>query len=88
MTYHLELSARLLDVHYVVHVPQLKKCLTVLEGQLPLEELDVQEDLSYLEQPIRVWTGLRGILGTRQLRCAKYSGAVTQKIKLLGKKEG
>ena len=49
VAYHLVLPAQLSDVHDVFHVSQLKKCLRVPEGQLPLEELDVQEDLSYEE---------------------------------------
>jgi len=54
MAYRLELPDQLSDVHDVFHVSQLKKCLRVPEEQLPLEELDVQEDLSYIEQPIKI----------------------------------
>ena len=54
MAYQLELPAQLSNVHDVFHVSQLKKCLRVPEEQLTLEELDVQEDLSYTEQPIRI----------------------------------
>ena len=54
MAYRLELPDQLSDVHDVFHVSQLKKCLRVPEEQLPLEELDVQEDLSYVEQPIKI----------------------------------
>jgi hypothetical protein len=41
-------------VHDVFLVSQLKKCLRVLEEQLPMEELNVKEDLAYLEYPIRI----------------------------------
>jgi hypothetical protein len=34
------------DVHDVFHVSQLKKFLRVLEEQLPIEELDLDEDLT------------------------------------------
>jgi hypothetical protein len=37
----------LLAVHDVFHVSQLKKCLRVPEEQLPVEGLEVQEDLTY-----------------------------------------
>jgi hypothetical protein len=30
----------------------LKKCLYVLEEQLPVEGLEVQEDLTYIEKPV------------------------------------
>jgi hypothetical protein len=38
-------------VHDVFHVSQLKKCLRVPEEQLPVEGLEVQEDLTYIEKP-------------------------------------
>jgi hypothetical protein len=54
VAYQLELPAWLSDVHNVFHISQLKKCLRVPEEQLPLEELDVQEDLTYEEHPIKI----------------------------------
>ena len=47
MAYQLELPEGLSDVHDVFHVSQLKKCLRVPEEQLPLEELNVKDDLTY-----------------------------------------
>jgi hypothetical protein len=32
----------------------LKKCLRVPEEQLPLEELNVQDDLTYTEHPVKI----------------------------------
>jgi hypothetical protein len=46
VAYQLELPDSLLDVHDVFHVSQLKKCLRVLEEQLPMEKLNVKEDLT------------------------------------------
>jgi hypothetical protein len=43
VAYQLELPSQLLDVHDVFHILQLRKCLRVLEKQLPLEELTVGE---------------------------------------------
>jgi hypothetical protein len=54
VAYQLELSPQLLDVHDVFHVSQLKKCLQVLEEQLPMEELDLGGDLTYSEKPIKI----------------------------------
>jgi hypothetical protein len=41
-------------VHNVFHVSQLKKCLRVPEEQLPVEGLEVQEDLTYIEKPTQI----------------------------------
>jgi hypothetical protein len=54
VAYQLELPDSLSDVHDVFHVSQLKNCLRVLEEQLPMEELNVNEDLTYSEYPIRI----------------------------------
>jgi hypothetical protein len=54
VAYQLELPDHLADVHDVVHVSQLKKCLRVPEEQLPMEDLSVQDDLTYMEYPINI----------------------------------
>jgi hypothetical protein len=41
-------------VHDVFHVSQLKKCLRVLEEQIPLKELTVGEDLTYQEYSMKI----------------------------------
>jgi hypothetical protein len=54
VAYQLELSPQLSEVHDVCHVSQLKKCLRVLEEQLPMEYLDLGGDLTYNERPIKI----------------------------------
>jgi hypothetical protein len=54
MAYQLELPDHLSDVHDVFHVSQLKKCLRIPEEHLPMEELNVQGDLTYTEYPIKI----------------------------------
>jgi hypothetical protein len=54
VAYQLELSPQLSDMHDVFHVSQLKKCLCVTEEQIPMEDLDAKEDLSYQEYPIKI----------------------------------
>jgi hypothetical protein len=53
VSYQLELPDHLADVHEVFHVSQLKKCLRVPEEQLSMEDLSVQDDLTYTEYPIK-----------------------------------
>ena len=50
----MELPAHLSDVHNVFHISQLKKCLRVPIEQLPLDELNVEDDLTYIEYPTRI----------------------------------
>jgi hypothetical protein len=54
VAYQLELPPQLSDMHDVFHVSQLKKCLRVLEEQLPMEELDLGGDLTYSEKPVKI----------------------------------
>jgi hypothetical protein len=54
VAYQLRLPESLSVVHDVFHVSQLKKCLRVLEEQLPTKDLEFQEDLSYIEKPTQI----------------------------------
>jgi hypothetical protein len=51
IAYQLELPPQLSDVF---HVSQPKKCLHVPKEQILMEDLDVKEDLSYQEYPIKI----------------------------------
>jgi hypothetical protein len=54
VAYQLNLPENLSAVHNVFHVSQLKKCLRVPGEQLPVEGLEVQEDLTYVEKPTQI----------------------------------
>jgi hypothetical protein len=71
MAYQLELPNHLSDVHDVFHVSQLKKCLRVLEEQLPMEELSVQGDLTYTEHPIKIIDTLTRITRNKVIKMCK-----------------
>jgi hypothetical protein len=49
-------------VHDLFHVSQLKKCLRVSEEQLPTEDLEVQEDLTYIEKSTQILEKLSGAI--------------------------
>jgi hypothetical protein len=54
VAYQLKLPPQLPDVHDVFHISQLKKCLRVPKEQLPMEDLNAKEDISYQEYPIKI----------------------------------
>jgi hypothetical protein len=58
-------------VHNVFHISQLKKYLRVPEEQLPLEELNVQDDLTYTEQRVKILDALERITLSKRIRMCK-----------------
>nr|ABG66123.1 retrotransposon protein, putative, Ty3-gypsy subclass [Oryza sativa Japonica Group] len=54
VAYQLELPSNMIGIHDVFHVSQLKKCLRVPEEQANSEHIDIQEDLMYVERPVRI----------------------------------
>jgi hypothetical protein len=54
VTYQLELPPQLSQIHIVFHMSQVKKCLRILEEQLPMEELDMGGDMTYSERMIKI----------------------------------
>jgi hypothetical protein len=71
MAYQLELPDLLSDVHDVFHVSQLKKCLCVPEEQLPMEELSVQGDLTYMEYSIKILYTLTQVTRNKVVKMCK-----------------
>jgi acid stress-induced BolA-like protein IbaG/YrbA len=52
-------------------VSQLKKCLRVLEKQLPMEELSVQGDLTYMEYTIEILDTLTRVTRNKVIKMCK-----------------
>jgi hypothetical protein len=73
------------DVHDVFHVSQLKKCLHVPEEQIPMEDLDAMEDLSYQEYPIKILQMSKRV--TRNKKIKMCNGVTTPRKKLLGREK-
>lgn len=71
VAYQLELLASLAVVHDVFHVSQLKKYLRVPTEQTPLESIDPQEDLTYVEQPIKILDVAERVTRSRVIRSCK-----------------
>jgi hypothetical protein len=71
VVYQLELLAQLSDVHDVFYVSQLKKCLCVLEEQIPMEDLDAKEYLSYQEYPVKILETSERITRNKRIKMCK-----------------
>ncbi|WVZ93973.1 hypothetical protein U9M48_039919 [Paspalum notatum var. saurae] len=71
VAYKLELPSNLSGIHNVFHVSQLKKCLGVPEEQAPLEGLDVQEDLTYTEHPVKILETSERVTRNRRVKMCR-----------------
>jgi hypothetical protein len=55
----------------VFHVSQLKKCLHVPKEQLPMEDLNAEEDLSYQEYPIKILEISERVTWNKKIKMSK-----------------
>jgi hypothetical protein len=67
----LELPPQLSDVYDVLHVSQLKKCLCVPEDQIPMKDLDVKEDFSYQEYPVKILETSERVMWNKKIKMCK-----------------
>ncbi|GJT24020.1 putative reverse transcriptase domain-containing protein [Tanacetum coccineum] len=54
VAYRLKLPQVLSCVHDTFHVSNLKKCLAELDVQVPLDEIEIDENLGFVEEPIEI----------------------------------
>jgi hypothetical protein len=87
VAYQLELPPQLSDVHDVFHASQLKKCLRVPKEQLPLEDLDAKEDLSYQEYPIKVLETSERVTRNKKIKMCKVQWNDHTKVDATWEKE-
>jgi hypothetical protein len=71
VAYQLELPPQLSDVHDLFHVSQLKKCLCVPKEQIPMEDLDAKEDLSYQEYPVKILETSKRVTQNKRIKMCK-----------------
>ena len=66
VAYKLQLLAELSSVHPVLHVSNLKKCLSNETLVIPLEEIEINENLLFIEEPVEIMD--REVKRTKQSR--------------------
>ncbi|GKC82477.1 hypothetical protein Tco_1138194 [Tanacetum coccineum] len=54
VAYHLELPQELSKVHNVFHIYNLKKCLSDDALVIPLEEIQLDDELNFIEEPVEI----------------------------------
>ncbi|GKC47017.1 putative reverse transcriptase domain-containing protein [Tanacetum coccineum] len=54
VAYRLRLPQELSCIHDTFHVSNLKKCLAESDVQVPLEEIEIDENLRFVEEPIEI----------------------------------
>ncbi|GKA73116.1 hypothetical protein Tco_0779332 [Tanacetum coccineum] len=54
VAYHLRLPQELSSIHDTFHVSNLKKCLANASLQVPLEEIEINDNLHFVEEPIDI----------------------------------
>ena len=54
VAYRLELPAELSHIHDIFHVSQLRKCIADESVVVPLEDIQVDASLNYVERPIAI----------------------------------
>jgi hypothetical protein len=58
-------------VHDIFHVSQLKKCLRVPDQQIPKEDLESREDLSYQEYPDKILEMSERVTWNKKIKMCK-----------------
>jgi hypothetical protein len=87
VAHQLELPPQLSDVHDVFDVLQLRMCLRVLEEQVPLDELTVDEDLTYQEYPVKILDTSKKVTWNYHYKMYKVQWSNILKKKPLGKRK-
>ena len=54
VAYRLELPSELSNVHNTFHVSNLKKCLSDESSVIPLEEIQLDDKLNFVEEPVEI----------------------------------
>ncbi|GJU40406.1 hypothetical protein Tco_1193363 [Tanacetum coccineum] len=71
VAYRLKLPQELSCVHDTFHVSNLKKCLAEPDVQVPLDEIEIDENLRFVEEPIEIELNILGNMKTNSERISR-----------------
>ena len=71
VAYQLALPLQLSGVHNVFHVSMLRKCVSDVVPVIDWQPLEVREDASYIEQPVRILDRKKKVLRTKVIPLVK-----------------
>ena len=69
--YQLRLPAQLSGVHDVFHVSMLRKCLSDAMSVVNLEDIEIQDGVTYKEQQMRILDTKEKVLRNKSIRLVK-----------------
>jgi hypothetical protein len=87
VAYKIKLSEQLPDVHNVLHVSQLRKCLRVPEEQVVPDTLDLQDDLRYQEVPMQILDTMTRRTRTQAFKLCKVQWSRHSEAEAIWKRE-
>ena len=76
MAYRLELPTELSQIHNIFHVFQLRKCVADETEVVPLEDIQVDEHLNYIERLIAILDRKVKVLMKKEVRLVQFSGSI------------
>ncbi|KAK1432277.1 hypothetical protein QVD17_09172 [Tagetes erecta] len=68
VAYRLELPSKLNGIHDTFHVSQLRKCLADEMAYVPLDDIEIDEKLNYVEKPVAIKDFKEKILRNKVIR--------------------
>ena len=71
VAYQVELPPELSDVHDVFHISQLRKCIAPPVKRVDMKELELTQDLTYEEKPVRILEELERTTHSKVIRFYK-----------------
>ncbi|GJV05592.1 putative reverse transcriptase domain-containing protein [Tanacetum coccineum] len=74
VSYCLELPEKLSRVHSTFYVSKLKKCMADKPFAIPLDEIQVDDKLNFIEEPVEIWTVEVKVGSMSRIPIVNYAG--------------